>query len=483
MASIRPDRPNLLFLMADQMQAAVLDEGNPCLTPNFAALQARGIRFTRAHTPNAVCSPARASLMTGLLPHNHNVWTVTHTVRPDRAVLRPSRHWAEELRQAGYRTGYFGKWHVERSEELDRFGWETAATAASPQVVEAVGRAGRRMSEGCWHHEGWLTSRPGYAPHRFCGMTEVPPEERGLGIHVSNAASYLTNVTAGQDPWACFVSVLEPHDPFYTGREAFDRYNGLDVPVSPTLRDDLRGRPEIYARARVPWRDWSEEDHRNAAVCYYASVTEIDTLFGQLLDQLEAAGQTDNTIVVLTSDHGEALGAHGLYCKNYSAGEEIYRVPLVLAGPGITSGRESDALVGLQDMHATLLDLLGLDSRESPDGASFADLCRSDNEQLTDDRRGYAEYEGNRFQLTQRILWDGDWKYVFNGFARDEMYNLADDPHEERNLLAGDYGVQAEADRLLSLIWGRIRETGDLTLLNSQYPVLQIGSVGPEAAL
>ena len=483
MTSALPSQPNLLFLMADQMQAAVLDEGNPCLTPNFAALQARGIRFTRAHTPNAICSPARASLMTGLLPHNHNVWTVTHTVRPDRAVLRPARHWAEELRQAGYRTGYFGKWHVEHTEEPGRFGWETTATAASPQVVEAVGRARQGMSEGRWQHEGWLTPRPGYAPHRFCGVTEVPPEERGLGIHVSNAASYLADVTTGQDPWACFVSVLEPHDPFFTGQEAFDRYKGLDVPVSPTLRDDLGGRPEIYARARAPWHGWSEEDHRNATVCYYASVTEIDTLFGQLLDQLDAAGQADNTIVVLISDHGEALGAHGLYCKNFGAGEEIYRVPMVMAGPGIKAGQESDALVGLQDLHPTLLDLLGLDSPENPDSSSFADLCRADNEQLTDDRCGYAEYEGTRFQLTQRILWDSDWKYVFNGFAHDEMYNLAEDPHEERNLVAGGHTVHPEADRLLSLIWGRIRRTGDLTLLNSQYPVLQIGSIGPEANL
>ena len=163
--------------------------------------------------------------------------------------------------------------------------------------------------------------------------------------------------------------------------------------------------------------------------------------------------------------------------------EEIYRVPMVLAGPGIKSGRESDALVGLQDLHPTLLDLLGLDSRERPDSTSFADLCRADCDELTDDRCGYAEYEGARFQLTQRILWDGDWKYVFNGFAHDELYNLADDPHEERNLLVSPDCRKAEADHLLSLIWGRIKETGDLTLLNSQYPALQIGSVGPDAAL
>lgn len=119
-------RPNILFLMADQMQARVLEPGSPCATLNADRLIQRGVRFTRAHTPAATCSPARASLMTGVLPHNHGVLWVTHNVDPDQGMLREEYpHWAQRLKEAGYRTGYFGKWHVEHSNEPGRFGWDT----------------------------------------------------------------------------------------------------------------------------------------------------------------------------------------------------------------------------------------------------------------------------------------------------------------------------------------------------------------------
>lgn len=475
-------RPNLLFLMTDQMQGAVLDPEHVCQTPNFRKLQARGVRFTRAYTPNAICSPARASLMTGLLPHNHNVWTVTHTVRDDRAVLRDAPHWAEWLDRAGYRTGYFGKWHIERSYDLARFGWREAQAETHPDVQDALGAARRRMAREPWRLEGYLSALPGYAPSRFYGVTAVEPEARGLGVHVRHAERFLDAALRGDEPWACFVSVLEPHDPFLCGEEAFEAYNLDDIPLSPSLRDDLEGRPGVYDRARRPWRGWTEHQHRGAAACYYASITEIDALFGRLLDRIESAGQTDSTLVVLTSDHGEALGAHGLYCKNFSASEEIYRVPLVVAGPGVRQGMESAARVGLHDLRPTLLELLGMEFSPVPDSCSFASEL-SGNFTAPDDyapERGFAEYEGTRFQLTQRIVWDGPWKYVFNGFDRDEMYNLETDPHEMINLMTR---TPRDADRIRHmnrLMWDTIRRTGDLTLLGANYPVLRIAEVGPE---
>ena len=138
-------RPNILFLMTDQMQGRVLDPGNPCLTPHFDRLAARGVRFPRAYTPNAVCSPARASLMTGLLPHSHGVLEVTHCVDDDQCNLRTEHpHWAQRLQAGGYRTGYFGKWHVERSNDLRRFGWEVDGGSREPAVPGAAADSGRR---------------------------------------------------------------------------------------------------------------------------------------------------------------------------------------------------------------------------------------------------------------------------------------------------------------------------------------------------
>ena len=150
--------PNILFLMTDQMQGRVLEPDNPCQTPVLDGLAARGVRFRRAYTPNAVCSPARASLMTGLLPHNHGVLYVEHTVDADQAVLRTQHpHWAERLTAAGYRTGYFGKWHVERSNELSRFGWQEQGALSERPDWSAVN----------FSLERYLDSPPGYHPNRF----------------------------------------------------------------------------------------------------------------------------------------------------------------------------------------------------------------------------------------------------------------------------------------------------------------------------
>ena len=106
-------KPNVLVLMADQMQGQVLRPGHPCQTPHLDSVVQRGVRMDRAYTPNPICSPARASLMTGLLPHNHGVLWVTHNVDDDQGCLREDKpHWAQRLAAAGYRTGYFGTWHV-----------------------------------------------------------------------------------------------------------------------------------------------------------------------------------------------------------------------------------------------------------------------------------------------------------------------------------------------------------------------------------
>lgn len=471
-------RPNLLFLMTDQMQGRVLNPEHPCQTPNFDRLAARGVRFTRAYTPNAVCSPARASLMTGLLPHNHGVLYVTHTVDDDQACLRTEHpHWAQRLAENGYRTGYFGKWHVERSGDLAQFGWQVNGAEGSDLLANATRTVAAPAHTGAYTWEGWLDTQPGYKPNRFYGVTNTAPEERGMGIRTQLALDFLDEVLPGDDPWCCFVSVLEPHDPFICGEEAFAQYNVDALELPPNLHDDLAGRPGIYRKAAQVWQHWSDRQHREAAACYYASITEIDQQFGRLLDRLETAGQLENTIIVLTSDHGELLGAHGLYCKNFSAAEEIYNIPLVIAGPGIASGAQADARVGLHDLCPTLLDLTGCAPINTVDARSFIDLLRTPSASANF-QTGYAEYFGGRMILTQRVVWHGSWKFVFNGFDFDELYNIEDDPFELTNLAEKPH-YSAQVQALTAQMWQKIAETNDHSLLNSHYPILRVAPYGP----
>ena len=460
--------PNILFLMTDQMQGRVLEPDNPCRTPNLDRLAARGVRFRRAYTPNPVCSPARASLMTGLLPHNHGVLFGEHAVDPDQARLRtPYFHWADQLATAGYDTGYFGKWHVERSNKLARFGWRQQAALFDHPDWDAVN----------FSLERYLNSPPGYRPNRFYGVCDLPAGERGMGKKTDAALAYLDTVLAENDPWCCFVSFTEPHDPFYCHEDAFAQYDVDSIPLQPNVHHDLSGQPNLYERAAQVWRDWTDREHREAAACYYASISEIDRQFGRLLARVARAGKLENTVVVMTSDHGDLLGAHGLYCKNVGAFEEAYNIPLVMAGPGIAGPALSDARVGLHDLGQTLLELVGAQPLDNIDGRSFAPLLAAPHD-ASAYQQGFAEYYGGRYLVTQRILWDGDWKFIHNGFDYDELYNLAADPYEMNNL-AQSPACARRIQALTRQMWRIVVESEDHSLCNTHDPSMRIAAAGP----
>ncbi len=473
--------PNILFLMTDQMQGRVLDPDHPCLTPNFDRLAARGVRLPKAYTPNAVCSPARASLMTGLLPHSHGVLEVIHCVDEDQCCLRTERpHWAQRLQEAGYRTGYFGKWHVERSNDLTQFGWQVDGGKKSERS-RAASAGGSGKGSGTFTRRGTNEHPEGYRDSLLYGVTDVPPENRGVGITTDLALRFLREQTDGAAPWCCFVSITEPHDPFVTGEEAFSRYDVDDVELSPNVGNDLAGQPGLYRKAGQTWKGMTQRQKQEAAVCYWASITEIDAQYGRLLDLLETSGQLDDTIVVLTSDHGELLGAHGLYCKNVSGFEEVYNIPMIVSGPGVEEGVLSDARVGLHDLCPTLLELADAEAIDVPDSRSFASALRDGSGSVGDFTRGFAEYHGGRYRLTQRVIWDGAWKLCWNGFDFDELYNLDDDPFEMDNRI-DDAEADVHVRSLMQFAWKVVADTGDAALLNSHYPILRLAPYGPDLA-
>ncbi len=473
-------RPNILFLMTDQMQGRVLEPDHPCLTPTFDRLAGAGVRFRRAYTPNAVCSPARASLMTGLLPHNHGVLEVIHCVDEDQCNLRTEKpHWAQRLEAAGYRTGYFGKWHVERSNDLTRFGWQVNGERSGGLFRDHQREVTAGDSEPGFSLSKMNDLPPGYRQGLLYGVTDQPPERRGVGITTDLAFQFLEEAVQGADPWCCFVSVTEPHDPFVAGQEAFGKYDVDALTLPPNVHDDLLDRPGIYRKAAQVWADMSDRQRREAAACYYALITEIDGQYGRLVDLLGRSGKLDDTVVVLTSDHGELLGAHGLYCKNFSGFEEVYNIPMVVCGPGIARGAVSEARVGLHDLCPTLLELTGGDLIDGVDSRSFAPALRDPDGRSGDFAAGFAEYHGTRYRVSQRVVWDGAWKLVFNGFDFDELYNLDEDPYEMRNL-AGDAAYANRVREMMAQAWRVIRDTGDHTLFNSHYPILRVAPVGPE---
>ena len=247
-----------------------------------------------------------------------------------------------------------------------------------------------------------------------------------------------------------------------------------------TLRDNLSDRPNWYWRQQQIFAGISEEQWRTARACYYGRLSELDEQFGLLIDYLEASGQLENTVVIATADHGKYVGSHGMDGHNFGPFEEVYNIPLVAAGPGIAQRVETDARVGLHAIGPTLLEWADADPLPDIDAASFAELC-ADPTHANRHTEGFAENHGNRFVLSQRIVWDSEWKLAFNGFDFDELYNLDLDPNETHNRATNP--ECAETLRALTKnMWGYIRDSGDQSLFNSHYYTLRTAAVGPNAA-
>lgn len=459
-------KPNIVFIMTDHTNAQAVAAGSPCLKPNLDALAADGMRFGRCYTTNAICSPARASLMTGTYPSTHGIWDCTHTQRREWVDLPRERlaHFAQGLEAAGYRTGYFGKWHVEQSNALAPFGWQESDLRVAHAPMKAI--PGTEV----------MVPKKGYRDYRLAAVAEDvdthPAFDRGLdfiGRH------------AGRGPFCCFISTSEPHDPYVPPKRWFDLYDEARTPLSPTLRDACADKPEVVRRMRSVWESMTEKDWRRATTAYRATISFLDSQVGRVIEALKAGGLYDDTIVVFMSDHGDMLGGHGLVAKGVATPyEEVYNIPLIIRAPGMAGGREETrCLAGTADIGPTLLDLCGLPPLPAAQGRSLRPVLEGTADPAPW-QEAYAEFYGQRFVYTQRIVWHGDWKYVFSPGGVDELYNLADDPHERVNL-AGDLAHRATLEAMCGRMWRRMEAIGDDSLLKTEYATLRTAPVGPAA--
>jgi len=465
-----PQRPNVLFLMQDHTNAQALAPDSPCLTPNLDRLAGEGVRFGRCYTTNAICSPARASLMTATYPSTHGMWDCTHTQRAEWVnVADRLAYWSQDLADAGYVNGYFGKWHVEQSCKLERFGWHEVGDDCQHARFERI--AGTEVIQKTPGYRDYLMAAAG---DDTAAEPRHPAFERGV--------DFLRRHADGQTPFCCFVSTAEPHDPYVPPMRFLDMYDVPNLPLSPTLRDENADKPELLQRMRAVWRDFSDDDWRRISACYWAAITFLDSEIGRLLDVLRETGQYDNTLIVFTSDHGDMLGGHGLATKGIgTAYEEVYNIPLIVKPPAAAGPGREDAhtLTSLVDVGPTILDTCGLPPLPDAHGRSLRGVLEGSADPA-DWRDAYGEFFGQRFVYTQRIVWHGEWKYVFSPGGIDELYHLADDPHERRNLAADP----AHRDVLLDMckrMWRKMRDIGDDSLFRTHYATLRTAPIGPDS--
>lgn len=481
LAEAQRKRWNILFLMTDQQQAWTVDPKSPCLTPNLNRLGERSMRFTRMHTVNAICSPTRATLYTGLLPSVHGMVDCTHTVEDYRARFRAELPmWSRELKKAGYQTAHYGKWHVERSNRLENFGFDDYVLLASDEFQAYR----KRLLKGKEPRvvKQLAAEQKGYKPFPIYRVFDQPEEATEPHFLYSKGIDFIRRAARNpQDPWCCVISTIEPHDPYDVTKAMYDAYKDVPVSLPASFNDPMTDRPNIYRRDQTVWRDLTREDWVDTIRCYWGGCSLLDRQVGRVLKALEETGQRDNTIVFYTTDHGDQMGAHGMLLKGVPPFEETYTIPLTVHWPGVTDpGRTCDRHVNYCDFAPTILEMAGAPPLAKTQGRSFAPLLRGETPADWPDG-SFAEFHGQRFFYTQRIVWDGDWKYVFNGFDFDELYNLRDDPHEMHNLI-NEARHRERAEHLASLMWKTIKEIGDHNMFNAQYGMFRWAPVGPEGA-
>lgn len=482
MAEKLNDQPNVLFIFTDQHRlSAVSAYGEtPCQTPNLDRLAREGVRFENAYTVFPVCSPARGTIQTGLYPHGHGVTANIHEVACSVHELQdtPDRL-PRKLQQVGYSTGYTGKWHL---------GTEQPATFHQPnhpslpsdmgyegQDFPGHGGAGYGYEQyQSWLREhGWELKMKPWAEEtkRVRGgfaELDMPTEATVPAYLVDQSIALIEDFRARNRPFFMNLNFWGPHGPYHATGEFLDLYRDVEIPPWPNYEWSARGTTGPH-HLKIHWDDdvYDWEDWAMAVRYYYARASMIDSQIGRLLDHLRETGVLDETVVILTADHGETLGSHGgLLDKGWHHFEEIQRIPMIVRMPGGEgAGTVSEAFTSLADVYPTILDVAGA---EVPDyrmhGRSLLPLVRGEDVEWRD--AVVTEFLGlGNMGTCLKTIRVGDLKYGYNGPFPGELYDLASDPYELHNVI----DEPAYADDLV-----RMQERLDAWMVDTEDPALRM---------
>lgn len=498
-------RPNILLITSDQQRGDCFGfEGRRVRTPHLDRLAAEGTRFSAAICPSLVCQPARASMLTGLLP-------LTHGVHDNGIDLDPTvgeHGFAGQLAAAGYATAFFGKAHFSTYHTFRPTGTPECIASSAAYGPDwfgpymGFGHAELMLVGHNWfppeapprgqHYERWFHA-DGHGGEKIAAYRRAVGDTKGaaqcwhsdlpLGWHntpwtADRAIAWLQSRPTDR-PFCAWVSFPDPHHPFDCPLPWSRLHDPADVDLPPHRTRDLDRRPWWHqavlesepvgppdavatrkAYSRIPPQ--GDEQLREIIANTYGMISMIDHEVGRLLIALRDLGIERDTLVVFTSDHGDWLGDHGLLLKGPMPYEGLLRVGLILHGPGVPAGRVVADPVGTLDLAPTFLDLAGVTPVGAFHGGSLLPLLRGEGSrkvalsewELLPARTGVA--------LSLRIARGKRWKLAVDlRSGAGEMYDLQDDPHELRNRF-GDPACAAEQAELEAAIRARPADAGPL---------------------
>ncbi|OPZ07571.1 MAG: Choline-sulfatase [candidate division BRC1 bacterium ADurb.BinA364] len=381
-------------------------------------------------------------------------------------MLSSETTFAQILSQAGYRTGYAGKWHVGVRKGPRDWGFTDVEPESRRQYISRFSESielDDKQAGGPVHGNRFLLSarRSGAVAQDDTGYCET----QGLAL--------LDAFAKQGSPFFLRIDFSAPH-PTYVIPEPFaSAIDPGEIRLDPSVTEETFARkPYIHEEQTRRWgtRSLPEETWRRVIARYHGMVSMMDGAVGRILERLRALGLEDNTLVIFTTDHGDATGSHCMYDKGYCAYEEQYRIPLIVRGPGVPRGGECREWISSLDLAPTIVEAAGLKmpAELEIDGKSLLPALREGAPLGRDSI--FGEFHGMQYGLCS-IRWARDerFKYVLNGNDRPELYDTIADPFELRNLAgtgeAADeekrmYSVlmrwmQATRDPMLKTIWGR----------------------------
>lgn len=426
---------NVLFILSDEHARDISGcYGNDIVkTPNIDALAARGVTFENAYCNSPICVPSRASLATGNYAHRTRFWDNAHPY--DGSVST----WHHNLREAGHEVTSIGKLHYRSEEEDSGF----SKTIRPIHVVDGQGDVLGLLRKDAKPRQAARAMAEKTGP----GMSGYSKFDNDVA---DSAVSWLENRTdRSEKPWVLFVSFVNPHFPLIAPKEFFDMYEGVDIPLPHHYAKSERPtHPGVDAyRHSFNYDDYfDDETLRTALQAYYGMCSYMDHNVGRVLSALSASGQSDDTVVIYASDHGESLGNRGLWGKSVFY-EDSCAVPMMIAGPNIAQGARAETPASLIDIYPTVVQAAGGtlddDERALP-GTDLRELAKS----ARPHRIVFSEYHAAGSSSAGFMVRKGDWKLVLYVGHPPQLFNLAKDPLEANDLSGqSEYvDIQAELD-------------------------------------
>ncbi|WP_233712330.1 sulfatase-like hydrolase/transferase [Kribbella turkmenica] len=481
------DAKNILFLMTDQHRVDTLGAyGNQrATTPVLDELARTGTRFDRWYTPTAICTPARASLLTGQAPFRHRLLAnYERNVGYIEDLADGQFTFSQALRERGYNCGLVGKWHVGTDKTARDFGFDGPELPGwhnpvdHPDYLDYLAEHGLPPYEISDRIRGTL---PNGGPGNLLAARLHQPVEATFEYYLATRTielleRYAADARSRQQPFFLALHLFGPHLPYILPDEYFDLVDPAGVELPRSIAETFEGKPPVQKNYSAHWTfdTMPIETTRKLIAVYQGYVALIDEQLGRVMAALERLGLVDDTAVFFTCDHGEFTGSHRLHDKGPAMYEDIYRTPGLLRVPGQRPGVVRDEFVSLLDCTATILDLAGLDPKLAVDSRSLLPLTGDGEVEWEQDI--VCEFHGHHFPYPQRMLRTDRYKLVVNPDSVNELYDLATDPDELQNVY--EHPELAEVrSRMMRRLYTVLRDRGDnfYHWMTSMYDVGEVG--------